>query len=863
MSWPAKRGCLTFLLAVLAALVAFYYPFLSGQQSFYLSDITYYFEPLCTYLASALRHNRLPVWNPGCYSGMAQIAVASPGIFYPPNWLFALLPFNQALALCLVFHQLVAGLGGYMFVAALGWGAAPAGVAGLVLALSGYMFSLQCNYTLAASAAWVPLSLWSLVRISAGGDDGNLFKVSLAALLVFLLVSSGRPEVGLVGVVLLVLLATGDLLVSGLVRKVAREALLTAWWRCLAMGAGLLLSMPVVLPAAEWASLSPRAAGLPAEMVFRWSANWYDYLCLVLGQPLGDLNLLGNSYLSLVATRPGFIPYLSSAFVGPVVLTLVLWGLLDGSWRWRYLVLVVLGAGIVATLGQYTPVFPYLVNVFPALAMFRYPVKLMIVPVWCLALLAARGLHLLVSGGLSLLPVMAGCLLWTLFATVGAVLVFSPELAPILFSPRAGELATTVQTCVSAQLLIGQASLVASLVGFGVCAFGWLVEAGKLNRTGASTVVMLGAGASLLWHAFAFTAHGAPADFFAGHNYLKEKLAAVLPSSGVLAGRTRLLPLYFDPLVVPPWYQQRRAGTPTTNFYQYERQLLLPNTHLDSGIAQTYGYEAAVTGDYRKMFVAALEKCRASPLGPEPSSRRAARVRLDDRPLASVCRMTATEVVTTQCFKRGYPLEDVPELDRAYFEKIVEDRVMNVRIYRVKDTLPRAYLARSWKLATSHEEALKRVSGAGASPFDPSEESILEPRVRWGYSVGPGEMSEDARRHSWVQFLQDRPDHVALSVKAVTAGLVVLADQYYPGWNARLDSVPVDMHRVNAVQRGVLVPGGSHLVEFDYEPESLSCGFLLARIGLAIVGGLVLFVACRRFWRMAKRQSQPLSTQRK
>ena len=856
MSLLAKRGCLAFLLAALAALVAFYYPFLSGQRSFYLSDITCYFEPLCAYLGSALRQYTLPTWNPGCYSGMAQIAVPSPGVFYPPNWLFAVLTFSQALALSMVLHQALAGVGGYLLVAALGWGAAPAGIAGLVLAMSGYMFSLQSNYTLAASAAWVPLSLWCLVRIAASGGDGNLLKVSLAALLVFLLISSGRPEVGLVGVVLLVSLAAGDLLLSWLKRTEAREALLTAWWRCLAIGAGALLSMPVVLPSQEWASLSPRAAGLPAEMVFRWSANWYDYLCLVLGQPLGDLNLLSNPYLPLVAPRPGFIPYLSSAFVGPVVLTLALWGLLDRSWRWRYLVLFVLGAGIIGTLGKYTLVFPYLVKIFPLLAIFRYPVKLMIVPVWCLALLAARGLHLLVSGGLSPVMVIVGCLLWTLCATFGAVLNLSPELAPILFSAHGGGGAVAARTCVGAQLLIGQSSLVASFIGLAVCAAAWLAQAGKLSRTVSAAVVLLGAAATLLWHAFVFTAHGARPDFFAGQNYLEEKLAAVLPGSGVLSGRTRLLPLYFDPLVVPPWYQQRRTGTTTTNFYAYERQLLLPNTHLNTGIAQTYGYEAAVTGDYRKIFVAVLEKCRASSLACDPSLKGRGGARFDDRPLASICRMTATEVVASQCFRGGYPLADVPELDRAYFARIVEDRAMNVRVYRVKDSLPRAYLARSWKIAGSHDEALQRVSGAGSRPFDPLVETIVEPQVRWGYSPRPGEMSEDARQRSWVQFLQDRPDHVALSVKAATTGLVVLADQYYPGWKARLDSVPVDMHRVNAVQRGVLVPEGSHLVEFDYEPESLAWGFSLARIGLAIAGGLVLFVVCRRFWRMAKRQSQ-------
>jgi len=42
---------------------------------------------------------------------MSQIATPSPGIFYPPMWLFVLFSYSRALALGLLLHQLIAGAG--------------------------------------------------------------------------------------------------------------------------------------------------------------------------------------------------------------------------------------------------------------------------------------------------------------------------------------------------------------------------------------------------------------------------------------------------------------------------------------------------------------------------------------------------------------------------------------------------------------------------------------------------------------------------------------------------------------------------------------------------------------------------------
>src|SRR5579875_91517 len=362
-----RRNLVIFGCLLLAALVSFYAPFLCGQQSFYLSDLSYDFEPQSRFIGQSLRLNRLPLWNPYLFCGMSQIALPSPGIFYPLQWLFAWLSFNRALAIYMIFHQLLAGLGGFLLVADCGWGSLAASVGGLILALTGYMFSFQKNFTLAATAAWLPVTLWCCRRIGAGGTARHCAWTVLSALAVFMIVAAGRPEVGAPALAF----TAGDIALAACLSwrrdGSAGQAARTAAWRLLAVATGVLISMPIVLPVAEWVGLSPRASGLdPGEVLF-WSANWYDWLMIALAQPLGDLNLIGARFLCVVATRPAHIPFLPSAFIGPVALTLALWGCADRSWPGRRLVAAVFLSGAIAATGAFTPVFPWLIHNFPSL----------------------------------------------------------------------------------------------------------------------------------------------------------------------------------------------------------------------------------------------------------------------------------------------------------------------------------------------------------------------------------------------------------------------------------------------------------------------------------------------------------------
>jgi hypothetical protein len=71
-------------------------------------------------------------------------------------------------------------------------------------------------------------------------------------------------------------------------------------------------------------------------------------------------------------------------------------------------------------------------------------------------------------------------------------------------------------------------------------------------------------------------------------------------------------------------------------------------------------------------------------------------------------------------------------------------------------------------------------------------------------------------------------------------GLLVLAEQFYPGWSATLDGRPVPVERVNLVMRGAFVPAGEHRIEFLFSPPALRQGLILSALGLLLCLALVL-----------------------
>jgi hypothetical protein len=850
---PAYIGLVVLGMAVV------YMPLLAGQRQLYVSDHTFYFQPFAHFIGENLRNLHLPLWNPYLFAGMSQIAVPSPGLFYFPNWIFALLDYSQAMASLMIFHQLIALIGTFVLVESLGWGLSSACAASLIVGLSGYMFALSTNYTLVATASWLPILLWTLrqIAVSLEKRDRRLvhWQVVACAFAFALMAVAGRPEIAAP--------ACAFALVA--VVKIAfkhSQAFLLFFYSLLAIALGLLLAMPVIMPVLEWYQVSPRAHGLNLGQVLMWSTNWYDLVLMAFSQPLGDMHILGAPFLSVVATRQLYMPFVTSTYIGPVAITLAVYGLFDRSWRWRWLAITGLSVALIFCLGEYTPVAPYLVKTFQFLAILRYPVKGMFFVIFVIAFAAARGMQCLLGGNTSSVSWLVSWLLWVL-ALLAAIAFECLHLNKISIHQWHILLPWQMDGMLAPSFFAG------AIIGFSSCAIATLIRQNRIAKTTASALLLLLLSGSLLVSAYRFQATNTSNDFYSHpsaietliQSYIKDQSKTGADKKKLLA--PRLLTLYFDPLKVPSDYLWKPGAERNTSFFQYARELMLPNTNIDWHYPVTFGYEAGETGLYRSTFLDVMHRC---------SMARPANAQLDDKdeidyPLLRFCQSTATRFVTSQMEKTD---RHVPRLNDKYFDLKVENKELNVRLYQVRYPLPRAYFSGYWRWTDTDDTLKEALVSPTLAGFNPEQVTVVvKPKVvlsKYELQSLPNapviglppdtapeptaqivraiESNQTGQPHgvdtNAVEIMLDQPEHIALSVNAKTDGFVVLADHFYPGWTAVVDSLPRPIYKANAEMKAVWIPKGSHLIEFNYAPESLKNGCIMSLSALTLLLAIAL-----------------------
>ncbi len=732
-------------------------------------------------------------------------------------------------------------------MAAFGMPGIAAIAAGMIFALNGYMFSLQFNYTLLATAAWMPMCLFLTKKVNSGVSFRNYKFVAASAACFFLLLTAGRPEVSEPAVFVFVCYIAISAL-AGIKDKrepknqIVREALL----RLLPIVIGGLLAAPAILPVLEWKGLSSRAAALQPSEIFLWSANWYDVLCLILSQPLGDVSILGSKFLNVVASRPGHIPYLDSAYVGPIAATLALWGALDSSWRLRNVMLLLFFAGLIMALGDHTVISPAIIHVIGGLAVFRYPVKLMIFPVAAIAVLAGRGLYLALQGRPSRLTEIISWGFWLGLFFLGLEMAFYSHSGGIVSAYQYVSTAKpSALVLAEASKLIGFACMRAAIIGIVTCLAARMMWWRDLNQKNFSIIVIGGLLASMLVPAFAFSQHTTAGDFFDRPSILQRAIGKLEASDIGSANKQkpgvrywRQLSLYFDPLTCPDSFTKKSQMVKTESFYEYGRQLLLPNTNIDAGIPSAFGYEVAEAADYREVYLTALKRSNAWTADEHDA---------DDSMLARFCQMTASKYATTQAYDT--PGKSLVKLDAKRFALLLDDKESNLRIYRPLKVNPRAYFTTAWVVAQK-AQALYKITAPDLENTNFAETPILEAdedKDALTPAPAPAQSStatneKKAQGISEAQLVLDKPEHVSVELYAKSPGLLVLADHYYPGWQATIDSKPAKIYRINSILRGVLVSSGEHLIEFQYKPQSLYLGYLLAILGLVLLGAIGMFI---------------------
>jgi len=123
--------------------------------------------------------------------------------------------------------------------------------------------------------------------------------------------------------------------------------------------------------------------------------------------------------------------------------------------------------------------------------------------------------------------------------------------------------------------------------------------------------------------------------------------------------------------------------------------------------------------------------------------------------------------------------------------------------------------------------------------FDPTNQAVLAP--------GPYAMPLSGVEAADVCTIE-RHERTSVTVHCVSkaAGLLILAEQFYPGWSATVDGASVPVVRANLVMRGVSVAAGEHRIHFHFAVPGLALAVALSALGLVLCLGLVLAPSVRR-----------------
>ncbi|HEV3007253.1 MAG TPA: YfhO family protein, partial [Pirellulales bacterium] len=140
--------------------------------------------------------------------------------------------------------------------------------------------------------------------------------------------------------------------------------------------------------------------------------------------------------------------------------------------------------------------------------------------------------------------------------------------------------------------------------------------------------------------------------------------------------------------------------------------------------------------------------------------------------------------------------------------------------------LPRAFVPRRVEALADEGLALERMA---ADDFDPRRLAYVAERL---------ELPDDCQ--GTAEVVDEVPCAVAVQAEMRTAGLLVLADQWYEGWRAELNGHDAPIVRVNHAMRGVVLPAGKSRVDFRYEPPGFRVGLWLALGAVSLLAAWIV-----------------------
>ena len=806
--WPDYLPLTLLALTILTL----FYRLIFGEVIFWgLPSLQFY--PWRQFALSELAAGRLPLWNPYNGAGAPLLANYQIALLYPPNWLYLLLPGPQTMGLLGMAHLLLAGFGMWLLTGRLHCDRLGRGIATLAYPLSSTLVARFGTAPMLDVAAWLP---WLMLAVDGMVDSVTIRRLLALSAVSAMLLLTGHAQWTFYCLALAGAYALWQVL-SRRQTPVAVLRMVIAGAAALALAVGLAAAQ--LLPTAEYMAQSQRASGVDQTFALNFSYAPLSLLTLFnpnfFGNPGdGSYGIKGEyfettayvgilpavlailvtiHYLrqrrrrreSTVVSRPGtdtgVQPQSTSATGSP---SPALWKRGPGDEVNRIPFFALVGIISVAlAFGQYTPLGGLLYRFVPTFNLFQAPARWLLLTVFSLAILSAQATSFWQPTAnrrvqRNIAVALIGSVILIL-AGLGAQIVLASA-KPITHQLAQGMATTGVLALIASAIFATQPS-------------------NPLKRQRWQIAVLLFVALDLWW-ANSLSNPSVPASFYqngnsngAGRLFWPDPGNEQLPQSAFDG--------YLRPddyrVAVQNWQSYRRSDLPDMNML-----------------------------DLQPVFN------NFDPLRPDGFERFSRLLNANPTPAPNLLRAAGIAQVVGSAAPATVP-------DRVW---VVPQAVSAAS----PDAAEQAITAPGWDASQSVVvENPESPLSPTLSPMSTGEKGVeqdLSPGspspVFWERGTG-GEVNLGAS----ATILDESPLSLDIAVAVPPGGgFLVMADTFYPGWQATLGAQPAMIYRANVAFRAVAVPEGQHRVSMTYAPRTWQAGRTISTVsfGLAI---LLIFAA--------------------
>jgi hypothetical protein len=752
-----------------------------------LEDGLLYYLPQRVWFAERIRAGEWPLWQRETYGGFPVFADPQMAMYYPPTWLFVVLPPQRAYPLSICLHYSLAGWLMYRLCRGLDRGRRAAALGAVLWMFSGFMLSHREHLTMHHAAAWAPGVVWAWHRWASTGRPGHWV---LGVALVAMQILAGHVQIPLM---------TAPLALAWVAWVAPRRR--RVWLGALAGFAVAALACSVqIIPSLQ---LLGESAGRRDYHVLAWNSLSYRSLALLLF-PL----LFGQRTPNFYAA-PWFGPSHQceqTAYVTLIGLALAIggWVLMRRTDRrvrfWGWAVLI----GLVLSLGRNAGVY-ILMMLIPLFNVLHTPARWLMVVHMGLIILAAFGADALIRP-MDRRPFAD--LIWRRWIprgmAVAAVLILAWFcLAPSAQPGRAAGLGNPA-IWLPLGLMTATVVLVTRLGGRGGRASCPPVQAGGTPAPHAAESKIQNPkskidnrrdglrGIAII--ALAITDLATVAPFLDVSTSSPEAItrspaAEVLRTAGFRRETDRVWVIPGDP-------------------YSRSRECLMPDTNLLDGVSTFNGYGPMLPKEQRELM-------------------RFERWGITDE---AKDWLACPEILSR--LGVGYVVLRDPNIPRGELPggwEPLGEAPDDVRIYRNRNPAPLWYTTDKYHWCSRQEEAVAEIR-AEMKSRRPRGPVLLEGVHPPGQVVGPGRTLDFCVLGSSARF----------TVGSDSGTLLVWLNHWYPGWRATVDGREAALYRADVLGQGIFVPAGQHRVEFRFEPQALGWGIALSLLGTVICVALLI-----------------------